>query len=87
MIGTGGYASAPVVRVAQKMGIPTYIHEQNAFPGMSNKALEKHVRKVFLGFEEGGDYFRHKEKQVVTGNPVRENSKADQRRGQRSSRV
>lgn len=73
VIGTGGYASAPVVRVAQKMGIPTYIHEQNAFPGMSNKALEKHVRKVFLGFEEGGDYFRHKEKQVVTGNPVREN--------------
>ncbi len=73
VIGTGGYASAPVVRMAQKMGIPTYIHEQNAFPGMSNKALEKHVRKVFLGFEEGGEYFRHKEKHVVSGNPVREN--------------
>ena len=53
------------------MHIPTYIHEQNAFPGVTNKMLEKHVEKVFLGFEEGSEYFRYPEKHVATGNPVR----------------
>lgn len=71
VIGTGGYASAPIVRMAQKMKIPTYIHEQNAFPGVTNKMLEKHVEKVFLGFEEGSAYFKHPEKHVTVGNPVR----------------
>ena len=71
VIGTGGYASAPVVKMAQKMHIPTYIHEQNAFPGVTNKMLEKYVEKVFLGFEEGSEYFRYPEKHVATGNPVR----------------
>ena len=71
VIGTGGYASSPVVRMAAKMGIPSYIQEQNAFPGVTNKMLEKHVNKVFLGFEEAEKYFKHPEKHVVTGNPVR----------------
>lgn len=71
VIGTGGYASASVVRMAQKMGIPTYIHEQNAFPGVTNKMLEKRVQKTFLGFEEASEYFKHPEKHVVSGNPVR----------------
>lgn len=71
VIGTGGYASLPVIRTAQKMGIPTYIHEQNAFPGISNKIQEKKALKVFLGFEEGSKFFKHPEKHVVTGNPVR----------------
>ncbi len=71
VIGTGGYASAPVIKMAQKMGIPTYIHEQNAFPGMANKMLEKNVRKVFLGFEQGSEYFAYPEKHVAAGNPVR----------------
>lgn len=72
VVGTGGYASAPVVKMAQKEGIPTYIHEQNAIPGVTNKLLEKHVRKIFLGFEKASEHFRSKDKQVVTGNPVRE---------------
>ena len=42
-IGTGGYVSGPVIRQAQKMGIPTLIHEQNAFPGVTNKMLSKHA--------------------------------------------
>lgn len=71
VIGTGGYASAPLLKAAQKMGIPTYIHEQNAYPGMTNKMLEKHVKKVFLGFEEASRYFKYPEKHVVCGNPVR----------------
>ena len=72
VIGTGGYASAPVMKEAQKAGIPTYIHEQNAVPGMANRMLEKDVRKLFLGFEEASSKFRFREKHVVTGNPVRE---------------
>ncbi|MBQ3925154.1 MAG: undecaprenyldiphospho-muramoylpentapeptide beta-N-acetylglucosaminyltransferase [Firmicutes bacterium] len=71
VIGTGGYASGPVVKVASSMGIPCYIHEQNAFPGVTNKMLEKSVRKVFLGFAEGGAYFKQPRKHIVTGNPVR----------------
>ena len=72
VIGTGGYASVPVMRGAQKMGIATYIHEQNAFPGISNKIQEKGATKVFLGFSEGSKHFKHPEKHVTTGNPVRE---------------
>ena len=49
VIGTGGYASAPIMKAAQKMDIPTYVHEQNAVPGMANKLLEKNVKKLFLG--------------------------------------
>ena len=71
VIGTGGYVCGPVVRAAHKAGIKTYTHEQNAFPGMTNKLLEKYVEKVFLGFEEAQKYFKHREKHVVTGNPVR----------------
>lgn len=71
VIGTGGYVCGPVVRAAAKMGIPSYIHEQNAFPGMTNKLLEKHVKKVFIAFEAATEYFKCKDKLVVTGNPVR----------------
>lgn len=71
VIGTGGYVCGPVVRAAHKLGIKTYTHEQNAFPGMTNKLLEKYVEKVFLGFEEAQKYFKHKKKHVLAGNPVR----------------
>lgn len=53
------------------MKIPTYVHEQNAVPGMANKLLEKKVKKLFLGFEEGSQYFKYPEKHIVAGNPVR----------------
>lgn len=80
VIGTGGYASAPMVKTAQKMNVPTYIHEQNAFPGITNKMLEKHVEKVFLGFEEGSEFFKQPEKHITAGNPVRDNFfKADKK--------
>lgn len=71
VIGTGGYVCGPVVRAAHKKGIRTFIHEQNAFPGMTNKMLEKYVDKLFVSFEEAGQYFKHTEKMVVTGNPIR----------------
>ncbi|MGI6734446.1 MAG: undecaprenyldiphospho-muramoylpentapeptide beta-N-acetylglucosaminyltransferase [Anaerovoracaceae bacterium] len=71
VIGTGGYVCAPVIRMASKKGIRTFIHEQNAFPGLTNRMLEKYVEKVFISFPESKEYFKQKQKLVVTGNPVR----------------
>lgn len=51
-VGTGGYVSGPVIRAAQKLGIPTVIHEQNAYPGMTTKALAKHAECVMLAVED-----------------------------------
>ncbi len=71
VIGTGGYVCGPVVRAASSLGVRTYIHEQNAFPGLTNKLLCRRVNRVFIAFEEAADYFHTKEKPVVVGNPVR----------------
>lgn len=69
-IGTGGYVSGPVVRTAAKMGIPCIIHEQNAYPGVTNKMLSKSVKKVMLAVPDAKKYFE-KSDIVITGNPVR----------------
>ena len=69
-IGTGGYVSGPVVREAAKLGIPCIIHEQNAFPGVTNKMLAKRVKKVMVAVEAAKPYFKDAPV-VVTGNPVR----------------
>lgn len=71
VIGTGGYVAGPVVRAAHKAGVKTYAHEQNAFPGVTNKLLEKYVEKLFLGFPEAQEHFKHRKKHIVSGNPVR----------------
>lgn len=71
VIGTGGYVCGPVVRTAASMGIRTYIHEQNAFPGLTNKLLSKKVNRVFIAFEDAADYFKTKDKPITVGNPVR----------------
>lgn len=69
-IGTGGYVSGPVVRAAAKQGVPCVIHEQNAFPGVTNKMLAKSVKKLMLAVPEAKKYFDNADC-VVTGNPVR----------------
>lgn len=71
VIGTGGYVCGPVVRAAHKKGIKTYIHEQNAFPGMTNKMLEKFANKVFISFSESKKYFKDQSKLILSGNPIR----------------
>ena len=71
VIGFGGYVSGPVVRCAAKRGIPTAIHEQNAYPGVTNKALAKIVDKVMLTVEEAKNKMEPKNPVVVTGLPVR----------------
>lgn len=70
-IGTGGYVSGPVIRTAAKMGIPCIIHEQNAFPGVTNKMLAKSVKKVMLAVPAAKKYFDKNAEFVITGNPVR----------------
>jgi len=71
-IGTGGYASGPVIRKASRMGIPTAIHEQNAYPGITNKLLAKEVDFVMLTVKEALDYMdESKFEYSVTGLPVR----------------
>ena len=71
-IGTGGYASGPVIRKASKMGIPTAIHEQNAYPGVTNRLLAKEVDYVMLTVKEALDFMdKDKFEYRVTGLPVR----------------
>ena len=70
VIGCGGYVSGPVVRAAAKKGIKTAIHEQNAFPGVTNKLLAKRARTICVSYE-GMERFFPKEKIVMTGNPLR----------------
>lgn len=73
-IGTGGYAAGPVIRKAAKMGIPTAIHEQNAYPGVTNKLLSKEVDFVMLTVIEALDFMdKSKFEYAVTGLPVRSN--------------
>ena len=69
-IGTGGYVSGPVVREASRLGVPCLIHEQNAYPGVTNKMLAKRVEKVMLAVAAAAPYFKDASI-VVTGNPVR----------------
>ena len=71
VVGTGGYASYPVVNAAAKRGIPTAVHESNAVPGLTTKQLSKVVDKVMVGFEESRAHYDDPEKVVVTGTPVR----------------
>ncbi len=71
VVGFGGYVSGPVVRTAAKMGIPTAIHEQNAYPGITNKTLAKVVDRVMLTAGEAEKYMQCKNKPEVTGLPVR----------------
>jgi UDP-N-acetylglucosamine--N-acetylmuramyl-(pentapeptide) pyrophosphoryl-undecaprenol N-acetylglucosamine transferase len=71
VIGTGGYASGPMLRAAASKGIPTLIQEQNAYPGITNKLLAKKVSTICTGCD-GMEKFFPKEKIVYTGNPVRQ---------------
>lgn len=70
-IGFGGYVSGPVIRMAAKLGVKTVIHEQNAFPGVTNKALASKVDRVLLTVEDAKKYMKFKNEPVITGLPVR----------------
>jgi UDP-N-acetylglucosamine--N-acetylmuramyl-(pentapeptide) pyrophosphoryl-undecaprenol N-acetylglucosamine transferase len=72
VMGTGGYVSGPVVATAAKMGIPTITHEQNAFPGLTTKALCSRVDKVLLATDAAQKHLPQGREYIVTGNPVRQ---------------
>lgn len=70
-VGTGGYASYPVIKAAHRMGIPTAVHESNAQPGLATKLLEPYADLIMVGFEPCRAFYKNKDKVVVTGTPVR----------------
>lgn len=70
-IGTGAYVSGPAIWGATFMGAKGVLLEQNSYPGITNRLLEKKVRKIFLSFEESKKYFRDETKLDVAGNPIR----------------
>ncbi len=72
VIGTGGYVSWPTVKAASKLKIPTLIHEQNAFPGVTTKMLSKVADRVCISFAGSEKFFdeEYRSKLVLTGNPV-----------------
>lgn len=70
-IGTGGFASGPMLQVAASNEVPSLIQEQNSFPGITNKLLSKKVDKICVAYD-GLERFFPKEKIVKTGNPVRQ---------------
>lgn len=69
-VGVGGYASGPVLKAAQKRGIPTLIQEQNSFAGVTNKLLGKNARKICVAYT-GMEKFFPADRIILTGNPVR----------------
>lgn len=71
VVGTGGYVCYPVLKAAAALGIPTAVHESNAVPGLTTKKLSAIVDKVMLGFEGSREFYKCREKTVVTGTPVR----------------
>jgi UDP-N-acetylglucosamine--N-acetylmuramyl-(pentapeptide) pyrophosphoryl-undecaprenol N-acetylglucosamine transferase len=71
VIGTGGFASGPLLKAAASMGVPTVIQEQNSFPGITNKWLSKQANKICVAYDNLERFFPA-EKIVFTGNPVRE---------------
>lgn len=71
VIGTGGFASGPLLKMASSMGIPTLIQEQNSYPGITNKLLSQKARSICVAYE-GLEQFFPAHKMVLTGNPVRQ---------------
>lgn len=68
---TGGYVSGPVIMAAAKEGVPSLIHEQNVYPGLTVKGSEKYVDYLAVSFDETVNLMNAREKCVVTGNPIR----------------
>jgi UDP-N-acetylglucosamine--N-acetylmuramyl-(pentapeptide) pyrophosphoryl-undecaprenol N-acetylglucosamine transferase len=68
VMGVGGYSAGPFCLAARLRGVPTAIHEQNSYPGLTNRLLARVVDHIFVSFAESAPYFK---KSILTGNPVR----------------
>lgn len=71
VVGTGGYVCGPVLYAAAKMGLPAFVHESNAFPGITTKILARYVDTVAVGIEAAKQYLAKSKRVVFTGNPIR----------------
>ena len=71
VVGVGGYASGPVLKIAQQMGIPTLIQEQNSYAGVTNRLLAKGAKAICVAYE-GMDRYFPSDKIILTGNPIRQ---------------
>jgi UDP-N-acetylglucosamine--N-acetylmuramyl-(pentapeptide) pyrophosphoryl-undecaprenol N-acetylglucosamine transferase len=71
VIGTGGFASGPLLKMANSLNIPTVIQEQNSYPGITNKLLSKKANRICVAYDNLERFFP-KEKMILTGNPVRQ---------------
>jgi len=70
VIGSGGYVMGPVLKSAQKLGIPTVLQEQNSFPGVTTRILAKKADLIFLAYEQAKDFLQTSARVLVTGNPL-----------------
>ena len=70
VVGFGGYASAPVLWAAQRMGVPTVIQEQNSHAGVTNKILSRRARRICVAYDDMERFFRA-DRIIMTGNPLR----------------
>jgi len=82
-IGAGAYVAGPVLWASDIMGAKILLLEQNSYPGITNRLLEKKASEVYLNFEESKKYFRFKEKLFVVGNPVRPSVKLSDKKDAR----
>ena len=71
VVGTGGYASFPALTAANKLGVPTCVHEANAVPGLTTKLVAKRANRVLTCFEESARYYKNAGKVETVGMPVR----------------
>jgi UDP-N-acetylglucosamine--N-acetylmuramyl-(pentapeptide) pyrophosphoryl-undecaprenol N-acetylglucosamine transferase len=71
VIGTGGFASGPLLQMANSLNIPTVIQEQNSYPGITNKLLSKKANAICVAYENLERFFP-REKMILTGNPIRQ---------------
>ena len=72
IVGTGGYASFPALKMGARLGIPTAVHESNAVPGLTTRMVAKDVDRIMVSFEDSRSQYAHPERVQVTGTPVRE---------------
>jgi UDP-N-acetylglucosamine--N-acetylmuramyl-(pentapeptide) pyrophosphoryl-undecaprenol N-acetylglucosamine transferase len=83
VIGTGGYVCYPVLKKAAQMGVPTFIHESNAVPGLTTRMLTGTVDKILVAFPDVSNLYKYPAKVVFTGTPIRKgfitNNKSDAR--------
>ena len=83
IVGTGGYASFPMLKMGAKRGVPTAVHEANAVPGLTTRMVADTASRILVSFEESRNYYNNPERVAVVGMPVREEFLYTRRSGAR----